>query len=209
MKKCFVNDPDTNLGVPVELTAADVRPYFEHQEIMGRIPASDFATHIFDTDQNLPHAIPTGQLKEDLPVSDLPRDKQPESSPEPVPTEPLKSATAPPEPQRALEAPVAEPPSVLQPPVKLPRVSQPPARLPTIPEDAALDTEAAPEQPTPRRRGRPPGRKNKPRVCPRCTDSFTCVAHCENCKGGLACNQHTVQDRCAKCTRTRPCAAHR
>ena len=24
LKKCFVDDPDTNLGIPVELTAADV-----------------------------------------------------------------------------------------------------------------------------------------------------------------------------------------
>ena len=43
LKKCFVNYPDTNLGVPVELTATDVRPYFEHQELLGRLPASDFS----------------------------------------------------------------------------------------------------------------------------------------------------------------------
>ena len=155
----------------------------------------------------MPHAISTDQSEENVPASDLPEDKQLKESPEPVPAEPLKSAPVFPEPQRVLEAPAAEP-STLQPPARLPRMPQPPARLPTIPEDAALEMETVPEQPAPKRRGRPPGRKNKPHVCPRCTDSFTCVAHCENCKGGLACNQHTVQDRYAKCTRTRPCAAH-
>ena len=30
-KKCYVLDPDTNLGIPVEVMAAYVRPYFEYQ----------------------------------------------------------------------------------------------------------------------------------------------------------------------------------
>ena len=53
LKKCYVADPDTNLGVPVELTAADFRPYYEHQELLGQIPASDFAPHLFDKEQEV------------------------------------------------------------------------------------------------------------------------------------------------------------
>ena len=57
LKKCYVSDPDTNLGVPIELTAADVWLYFEHQELLGRIPASEFAPHIIDKEQQLPFSI--------------------------------------------------------------------------------------------------------------------------------------------------------
>ena len=63
LKKCFVDDPDMNFGVPVELMAADVRPYFEHQELLGRLPASGFAPHIFDEDQKLPFFYPQIDLK--------------------------------------------------------------------------------------------------------------------------------------------------
>ena len=66
LKKCFVNDPDSNFnGIPVELTAADVRPYFEHQELVGRLLASDFATHIFAENQKLPFSLPSDPLKKD------------------------------------------------------------------------------------------------------------------------------------------------
>ena len=64
LKKCFVNDPDTNLGVTVKLMAADVRPYFDHQELLGRLPPSDFAPHIFDKDQNLPFSLPSDRPEE-------------------------------------------------------------------------------------------------------------------------------------------------
>ena len=67
LKKCYVADPETNLGVPVELTAADVRPYFEDQELLGRVPASEFAPHVFDKEQELPLT-----LSSDLPCDDLP-----------------------------------------------------------------------------------------------------------------------------------------
>ena len=192
LKKCFVNDPETNLGVPVELTAADIRPYFEHQELLGRLPASDFAPHIFDEDQNLPFSLPSDQAKEGLPEENRLKESR-----KPVPAEVQEPAPVPPASEQNPPTPTPEPPA-----------PQSSARLPTIPEETALETESAPEPPAPKRRGRPPGSKNKPRVCPHCTTSFKCVAHCENCKSGLACNQHTVQDRCAKCTRTRPCAAH-
>ena len=61
LKKCYVSDSDMNLGVPVELTAADVRPYFKHQELLGRIPASDFAPDTIDKEQQLPFSLPTDQ----------------------------------------------------------------------------------------------------------------------------------------------------
>ena len=67
LKKSYVADPETNLGVPVELTAADVHPYFEDQELLGRLPASEFAPHVFDKEQELPLTL----------SSDLPRDNLP------------------------------------------------------------------------------------------------------------------------------------
>ena len=63
LKKCFVADPDPNLGVPVELMAANVQPYFE-QELLGRLPASDFALNLFDEGQNLPFSLPPDRLEE-------------------------------------------------------------------------------------------------------------------------------------------------
>ena len=58
LKKCYVNDPDTNLGIPVDITARDVRPYFENQELLGRIPIADFAPHTFYDEDELPHSAP-------------------------------------------------------------------------------------------------------------------------------------------------------
>ena len=159
----------------------------------GRLPASDFAQHIFDKDQNLPFSLPSDRPKEGLPEGN-----RLEESRKLVPAEVQEPAPVPPASEQTPPTPAPEPPA-----------PQSSARLPTIPEETAFETEPAPEPPAPKRRGRPPGSKNKPRVCPHCTASFKYVAHCEDCKSGLACNQHTVQDRCAKCTRTRPCAAHR
>ena len=57
LKKCYVSDPEVNLGIPVNITAADVRPYYEQQELLGRLPVSDFAPHIFNDSDSLPHTI--------------------------------------------------------------------------------------------------------------------------------------------------------
>ena len=192
LKKCFVADPDTNLGIPVELTAANVRPYFEQQELLGRLPASDFAPHLFDEGQPLPFSIPS-----DHPEKGLPEDNRLEQSRIPVSVENKESTSA---------------PSVLEPApatsASKPQAVQPSVELPP-PQELTLPTEPAAESPLPKRRGRPPGSKNKPRVCPNCTTSSKCVAHCEFCKGGLSCDSHTARDRCAKCTKTRPCVEHR
>ena len=47
LKKCFVADPETNLGVPVDLTAADVHPYFEDQELPGTATSIRFLSSCF------------------------------------------------------------------------------------------------------------------------------------------------------------------
>ena len=181
-----------NLGVPVELTATDVRPYFQHQELLGRLPASDFALHVFDQGQELPFSLPPGR-----PEEGRPEENRYEENREPVPItveEPVPAPTA------FKQTPATSAPQTHAP--------QPVVEEPS-PEETVPPTEPLPEPPAPKRRGRPPGSKNKPRVCPNCTASSKCVAHCEFCKSGLACTQHTVQDRCGKCTRTRPCAAYR
>lgn len=57
LKKCYHADPDTNLGIPVSITSEDVRPYYDHQELLGRIPISDMAPHIFGRQEVLPCSI--------------------------------------------------------------------------------------------------------------------------------------------------------
>ena len=107
-KKCYISDPDTNLGIPVELTAADVRPYFEHQELLGQIPASDFAPHILDKELQLPLSLPTDQPR------DVPPTVPPEASSSTTPvTESLPAPTP------ALE------PDALQPPTDVTPVEEP------------------------------------------------------------------------------------
>ena len=157
--------------------------------MLGRLPASDFAPHIFDKDIKLPFSLPS-----DRPEEGLPEDNRLEESREPVPVEVEELDPAPPVPKQT--------PATLAP---KPHALQSPAELPP-PDDMAPPAEPIPEPLAPKRRGRPPGSKNKPRVCPNCTASSKCVVHCELCKGGLACDLHTAQDRCAKCARTCPCA---
>ena len=122
LKKCFIADPDTNLGIPVELTAADVRPYFEHQDLLGRIPASDFAPHILDKEQQLPLSLPTDQ----------PRDVQPTVLPE------ARSSTAPAT-EPAFEPTPAPEPDTLQPPIDVT-----PAEEPTVPAEPVSSSRPAP-----------------------------------------------------------------
>ena len=192
LKKCFVADPDTKLGIPVELTAANVRPYFEQQELLGRLPASEFSPHLFDEGQPLPLSVPP-----DRPEEGLPEDNRLEQSREPVSVE-IKEptlATPAPKPTPATSTPK---PHAVQPSVDL-----------SPSQELTLPAEPVAEPPLPKRRGRPPGSKNKPHVCPNCTASSKCIAHCEFCKRGLPCDSHTARDRCTKCTKTRPCLAHR
>ena len=183
LKKCFIADPDTNLGIPVELTAVDVRPYFEHQELLGRIPASDFSPHILDKEQQLPLSLPADQPQ------DIPPIVLPEACSTTTPaTEPAFDPTSAPE------------PDALQPPIDVT-----PAEEPTV--QAEPVSEPVPGPAPPRRRGRPLG--SKPRPCPNCTVSTKCVVHCEACKSGLDCTLHTAQQHCPRCTRTRLCEQHR
>ena len=180
LKKCYITDPETNLGVPVELTATDVRPYFEDQDLLGRLPASDFAPHVFDQEQELPMALPADSPRDDLPVAPE-RQEFPETS------------------------------GVI--PSDIPETTKTIIHDPTldsVPEEIVIKSEPieVPEPTRSRGRGRPPGRKNKPKVCPNCVDNVPCVDHCPNCKTGSACEQHTARQRCAKCTRTRSCPAH-
>ena len=181
LKKCYITDPDTNLGVPVELTATDVRPYFEDQELLGRLPASEFAPHVFDKEQELPMTLP----------SPSPRDE--------VPSVPITEGgpSAPPTSVPATQLPEA--------PVAVPLPMEP---LPESPPEAVTVPKSEPRGDPEVRRGRPPGRKNKPKTCPNCTSSVPCVDHCMQCITGSACEQHTARQRCAKCTRTRSCPAH-
>ena len=137
LKKCFVADPDTNLGIPVELTAANARPYFEHQELLGRLPASDFAPHLFDEGQQLPFSLPP-----DPPEEGLPEDNRLEQSREPVSVEIKEPTPAPsvPEPAPATSTPK-------------PQALQPAADL-SPPQELTLPTGPVAEPPLPKRRGR-------------------------------------------------------
>ena len=178
LKKCYVTDPETNLGVPVELTATDVRPYFEDQELLGRLPASDFAPHVFDKEQELPMTLPSDSLRDDIP--EIPERREAPTSHVPV----------------SIEVPTAAKSAVSEP---IPE---------DVPEEVVIKSEPI-EAPVPKKgRGRPPGRKNRPKTCPNCAGNVPCVDHCPACRTGSACEQHTTRQRCAKCTRTRTCPAH-
>ena len=142
LKKCYVTDPETNLGVPVELTATDVRPYFEHQDLLGRLPASEFAPHIFDREQELPFSLPPDQPRDEKPI--LPQGLEEPPRPKEIPT--------------PMTEPVPEASDLTSTPTSAPD-------LPTI-EDPAPEPEPFVSK---RGRGRPPGSKNKPKVCPNCT----------------------------------------
>ena len=136
LKKCFVADPDTNLGIPIELTAADIRPYFEHQKLLlSGLPASDFASHLFDEGQHLPFSLPSDQLEEDR--LEESRESVPVAVEEPSPAPPVLKPT-----------PVTPAPKL--------HALQTPAELPPT-EDLAPPAELVPEPPPPERRGRPPG----------------------------------------------------
>ena len=160
--------------------------------MLGQLPASDFAPHLFDEGQQLPFSLPP-----DRPEEGIPKDNRLKQSHKPVSVESKEFTPAPTKPEPAPVISTPKPPAV-QPSVDL-----------CPPQDLTVPTEPVAEPPLPKRRGRPPGSKNKPRVCPNCTATCKCVAHCEFCKGGLACDSHNVQDRCAKCTKTRLCVAHR
>ena len=170
-----------NLGIPVEWMAAKIGPYFEHQELLGRIPASDFAPHILDKEQQLPLSLPI----------DPPRDVPPIVPPE------ARPSTTP-----ATEF-VTEPTSAPEPHATQPPIDATPVEEPTVQSEPVF--EPAP----PRWQGRPLGSKNKPRVCQNCTASTKCIVHCEAGKSRLACTLHTAQQRCPRCTRTRSCEEHR
>ena len=161
-------------------------------DLLDRLPASDFAPHLFDEGQPLPFSLPP-----DRPEEGPPENSRLEQSREPVPVEIKEPTPVPsvPKPAPAISTPK---PHAVQPSVDL-----------SPSQESTLPAEPVAEPPLPKRRGRPPGSKNKPRVCPNCTATYKCVAHCESCEGGLACDSHTAQDRCTKCTKTRLCVAHR
>ena len=157
LKKCFVADPDTNLGIPVELTAANVRPYFEQQELLGRLPASEFAPHLFDEGQSLPLSLPS-----DRPEEGLPGDNRLKQSREPVSVE-IEEPT--PAPSASKPTPATSTPK--------PQAVQPSANL-SPSQELTLPAEPVAESPLPKRRGRPPGSKNKLRGCSNCTANYEC-----------------------------------
>ena len=78
----------------------------------------------------------------------------------------------------------------------------------SAPEEVVVKSEPLEASVPKKGRGRPPGRKNRPKTCPNCAGNVPCVDHCPACRTGSACEQHTTRQRCAKCTRTRTCPAH-
>ena len=201
LKKCYITDPETNQGLPVALTANDLRPYYDDSpEVLGKLPAYEFAPHYFEEDEELPFTIPT-EHPEDPPEARLPQRPSGTGSRVTVPPgPPLDDFSTP--------APAPEP-SVLLPPAE-PQVE------PTSPP------------PTPRRKpGRPKGSKNKNVPCSECVAFGICKRHCDNCineqpcrlhfsnpncsecTADALCSRHQAIANCSRCTRTRRCATHR
>ena len=101
----------------MELTATDVRPYFEDQELLGRLPASEFAPHVFDKEQELPMTLPSSSPRDDVPtvpltegsLSDPPVPVPVTQIPEPSATVPLPTDPLPESPPEAVIIPKTEP----------------------------------------------------------------------------------------------------
>ena len=202
LKKCTIRDPETNEGIPIDLKASDVAPYFEEgEEALGKIPASHFSPHLFDessplpfVDQPLPVSEPTIDHDPILPPVDPP----PVNLPLPIPVEEEENA------------PVDNNPLPEEPVSPLPPTDEPP---PVPPHARRRVTIQLPEtrEPTEERRrpGRPMGARNKTWPCPRCVvDGPKCTIHCQACRTRQPCAQHSDSDRCAQCTRTRKCPRH-
>ena len=187
LKKCYMVDPDTNIGVPVELTAADVRPYFENQELVGRLPISDFAPHIFEKEEELPLALSPQPDNRDLIIPPT-TDTEPAAIPEPASSKVVSQPATAHETLDTNDVPVDVSPSETIPPVSISE--------PEIP-------------PVAKRRGRPKGSKKKVFPCTLCTPNVPCVKHCENCLKRKGCQVHTEAEACRQCTRTRRCYKHK
>ena len=85
---------------------------------------------------------------------------------------------------QSFDPPVSVPvPQDPEPAVTVPVTAEP---LPEVPSEVTVVPKAEPQiEPAPRRgRGRPPGRKNKPRPCPNCTP-----------QSSLRYSLHTMQNR--------------
>ena len=98
-----------------------------------------------------------------------------------VPTIPFAEGSPPAPTFSMQETEVPEPPATTAPLPTDPLPESPPETIIT------LKTEPGEESAPRRGRGRPPGRKNKPKPCPNCTTNVPCVDHCTQCKTGSAC----------------------
>ena len=215
LKKCTIRDPETNEGIPVDLKASDVAPYFEEgEEIMGKIPISKFAPHVFGESSLLPFV--DAEPEDELPLAadnvTTPRallppaivdnnlqteDSNVENSPSPPPV--IISGDT--------EVPISEDDST--PPVP-PRDPLPPVRT-TSQREYETPSVPAPMRPLPKRPlGRPAGAKNKVWSCARCEENGPkCKVHCEACRARQSCPVHGDTGSCRQCTATRRCRRHK
>ena len=213
LKKCTIRDPETNEGIPIDLKASDVAPYYEEgEEMLGKIPVSQFSPHIFKETSALPFVDgpPAAGLDVTPPIigpdfhtwASAP--EEPVGAPVAEPPAPLVSRPSAPIPDAPVEpdSPPTENPPIREPPVP----ETPPARA----DDGQPTAEAQQERPVPPRpRGRPLGARNKVYVCSKCSaDGLNCAKHCRECSAGMHCPYHTERDRCRFCTRRRRCARH-
>ena len=207
LKKCTIRDPETNEGVPIDLKASDVAPYYEEgEEVLGKIPVSEFAPHIFQDTSPLPF-VDRGPIDERdpstaPPLTLLPADppNEQESEIPDLPSPPLEKPSDQPtipdeEVHQPVNAPTEREPIEAPVPIETGRPATPP-----IP---------SPAEPVIPRRGRPKGAKTKLRPCPNCVvDGPKCLTHCQACRARMQCPHHSEVDRCVRCTRTRRCRKH-
>ena len=144
-------------------------------------------------DASLPQEVETEPSPTDPPTAGY------RSEPEPVPGPSVYFPQRPPTqtpPTRGMVAPSPVAPSPARPIATLP---EPPTPAPSV-------------APTPSRKGRVRGIKNKKPVCPKCAIlPHACEDHCLSCtmRNPCALHRRATPSDCPKCTSTRPCRAHR
>ena len=198
----------------MDLKASDVAPYFEEgDEVLGKIPISKFAPHVFGENSLLPFvdAEPEDELPFTAEEATTPRLLLPpaniDNSLQQENNDTDSTPTLVPQ-NEDIETTLTEDDPL--PPPLLPRDPVPPIRT-TSQREYETPSVPAPARPLPKRpMGRPAGAKNKVWSCARCEeDGPKCRLHCEACRARQPCPVHGDTGSCRQCTATRRCKRHK
>ena len=168
------------------LQSRDLTPYFKDStEIVGRIPANQFAPHLFEDVDDLPYTIPE-EHPEDPPEarSDLPPQ---------TPALNRQSSPMPILPPRRREQE---------------QEFRPTPPLPPRDTESTSETPPTEELQTPKH-SRPKGSKTVRKTCSKCIAFSTCDIHCNRCINHLPCSIPLQPGACSNCMPSEKCTVHK